>query len=115
MHKQLDKPQSDAVLSCPMCFTPICYDCQRHETYKTQFRAMFVSNVSVSYGEVLRYGATPTPKKGSQKQKQAQGGDVPTGYRPQDVYHPVRCQTCDCEVGVIDHEEIYHFFNVIAE
>lgn len=27
---------SDAVLNCPACFTVLCIDCQRHETYKHQ-------------------------------------------------------------------------------
>lgn len=29
---------SDAVLNCPSCMTLLCLDCQRHETYKTQYR-----------------------------------------------------------------------------
>ena len=57
-------PNSDAVLNCPACFTGekdvsqlncllmafisvLCLDCQRHEIYKTQYRAMFVINCTV--------------------------------------------------------------------
>lgn len=29
---------TDAVLNCPACMTLLCLDCQRHETYKTQYR-----------------------------------------------------------------------------
>ena len=37
----LTRPRrSDAVLSCPCCFTPLCYDCQRHDVYLSQYRAM---------------------------------------------------------------------------
>lgn len=36
--------RSDAILSCPGCFTTICVDCQRHEYIATQYRAMFVTN-----------------------------------------------------------------------
>jgi hypothetical protein len=32
------------MLSCPLCFTTVCIDCQQHELYETQFRAMFVMN-----------------------------------------------------------------------
>lgn len=35
--------QTDAILSCPSCFTTCCIDCQQHE-YKDQYRAMFVTN-----------------------------------------------------------------------
>ncbi len=35
---------SDAVLSCPLCFTTLCLDCQQHARYDNQFRAMFVIN-----------------------------------------------------------------------
>ena len=31
-------PSSDAVLNCPACMVLLCLDCQRHETYKTQYR-----------------------------------------------------------------------------
>lgn len=36
--------KSDALLSCPLCFTTLCIDCQQHAVYDNQFRAMFVMN-----------------------------------------------------------------------
>lgn len=36
--------RSDAILSCPLCFTTLCIDCQQHEKWENQFRAMFVMN-----------------------------------------------------------------------
>jgi hypothetical protein len=30
--------KTDAVLNCPSCMSLLCLDCQRHETYKTQYR-----------------------------------------------------------------------------
>merc|ERR1712013_957384 len=36
------KCKSDAMLNCPACLSTVCLDCQRHEKYKTQYRAMFV-------------------------------------------------------------------------
>ncbi|KAK2706029.1 hypothetical protein QYM36_016152 [Artemia franciscana] len=47
-------PNSDAVLNCPACFTLLCLDCQRHDIYETQYRAMFVSNCSVDESQVLK-------------------------------------------------------------
>lgn len=36
--------QSDAILSCPLCFTTVCVECQQHDVYENQFRAMFTLN-----------------------------------------------------------------------
>jgi len=47
--KLLKPRSSDAVLSCPCCFQIVCMDCQRHEQYSNQFRAMFVMNIGVSW------------------------------------------------------------------
>lgn len=50
------KPRdSDAVLSCPCCFQIVCMDCQQHERYTTQYRAMFVMGVAVRWDWTLRY------------------------------------------------------------
>lgn len=62
----------------------------RHEKYPNQFRAMFVTNCKVIKTE--RY----TPKNS--------GGES---------YFPVKCETCDTHVAMLDNEEVYHFFNVI--
>ena len=44
------KPRdSDAVLSCPCCFHILCMDCQKHDRYANQFRAMFVIDVKVDW------------------------------------------------------------------
>ncbi|KAI8909660.1 E2F-associated phosphoprotein-domain-containing protein, partial [Gorgonomyces haynaldii] len=75
------------ILCCPLCFTTVCRDCQEHEEYKNQFRAMFVENVRVLFDQVLKAESS--------------------------VYHPVRCLECECEIGVYQ-DEVYHFFHVIA-
>uniref|UniRef100_A0A673U7S6 E2F associated phosphoprotein n=1 Tax=Suricata suricatta TaxID=37032 RepID=A0A673U7S6_SURSU len=62
-HPQQPVPNSDAVLNCPACMTTLCLDCQRHESYKTQYRAMFVMNCSVNKEEVLRYKTPENRKK----------------------------------------------------
>lgn len=36
--------KSDAILSCPGCFTTVCIDCQRHERHENQFRALLTMN-----------------------------------------------------------------------
>jgi len=97
-------PNSDAVLNCPACFVVVCLDCQRHEIYKTQYRAMFVMNCSVKTDEVMK-----VPLKTKKKNKKSK---VLTN--PGDEFHPVRCDECRTEIGMYDKDEIYHFFNVVA-
>ncbi|XP_013781941.1 E2F-associated phosphoprotein-like [Limulus polyphemus] len=99
-------PNSDAVLNCPACMSLLCLDCQRHELYKTQYRAMFVTNCIVDNEQVLRYC--------HKKKKSSKRGGLPIDGSNSDVYHPVKCFVCNTEVAVIDKEEVYHFFNVLA-
>mmetsp|Transcript_40253 Transcript_40253/g.98891 ORF Transcript_40253/g.98891 Transcript_40253/m.98891 type:complete len:348 (+) Transcript_40253:2-1045(+) len=82
--------KTDAVLSCPCCFSIVCLDCQQHTKFKNQFRAMFVQNCSVDTQEELR-------------PNNDHAGAV----------HPVRCASCKAEVGVMDKEEVFHFYDVI--
>ncbi|KAJ8662233.1 hypothetical protein O0I10_001926 [Lichtheimia ornata] len=82
--------QTDAVLTCPMCFSPLSYNCQRHERYTNQYRAMFVTNCRIIKSE--RY-----KDKGSDE-----------------AFYPVHCSSCDTHVAMMDEEEVYHFFNIIA-
>ncbi len=84
-------PPSDAVLSCPACFGLICLDCQRHDNFTNQWRAMFAQNVRVLTEERLTVGA-----------------DAAAG----EWYHKVLCDYCEVDVGVRDQDEIYHFFDV---
>lgn len=98
------RPTSDALLDCPACMTTICVDCQRHERYPNQYRAMFVMNCSVDYSENLTY---PNFAKSSKKMKQS-------SEKAKEVYHPVYCNECRTQVAVYDEEEIYHFFNVLS-
>mmetsp|Transcript_8449 Transcript_8449/g.9288 ORF Transcript_8449/g.9288 Transcript_8449/m.9288 type:complete len:391 (-) Transcript_8449:28-1200(-) len=47
--KMLKPRTSDGILSCPCCFTIVCMDCQKHEKYSNQYRAMFVMNIGVDW------------------------------------------------------------------
>eukprot|EP00551_Chaetoceros_affinis_P011074 CAMPEP_0203664636 /NCGR_PEP_ID=MMETSP0090-20130426/2033_1 /ASSEMBLY_ACC=CAM_ASM_001088 /TAXON_ID=426623 /ORGANISM="Chaetoceros affinis, Strain CCMP159" /LENGTH=379 /DNA_ID=CAMNT_0050527969 /DNA_START=90 /DNA_END=1229 /DNA_ORIENTATION=- len=53
--KILKPRNSDGVLSCPCCFQIVCMDCQKHDKYSNQYRAMFVMNIGVDWN------ATVTP------------------------------------------------------
>lgn len=112
--------RSDAVLNCPACMTTLCLDCQRHEKYRTQYRAMFVMNCTVKREEVLRYKTQPDRKpRNKRKRKAAQTDTKPEDVKPEgmdadEVYHPVQCSECSTEVAVFDKEEVYHFFNILS-
>ncbi|XP_030639513.1 E2F-associated phosphoprotein [Chanos chanos] len=117
-------PNSDAVLNCPACMTTLCLDCQRHEKYRTQYRAMFVMNCTVKKEEILRYKKNNNKKqKNRHKRKGHQDSgstemDVtasgPAGMDEEETYHPVQCTECSTEVAVYDKDEVYHFFNILA-
>ncbi|XP_040915891.1 E2F-associated phosphoprotein [Toxotes jaculatrix] len=116
-------PNSDAVLNCPACMTTLCLDCQRHEKYRTQYRAMFVMNCTVKKDEVLRYKTQQERKQRNRKRRRGQKTEIPASEAPDpmpagmdtdEVYHPVQCSECSTEVAVFDKDEVYHFFNILA-
>ncbi|KAG7233447.1 hypothetical protein INR49_007015 [Caranx melampygus] len=116
-------PSSDAILNCPACMTTLCLDCQRHEKYRTQYRAMFVMNCTVKKEEVLRYKTQPEKKQRNRKRRRGQKAETteaeapdpaPAGMDADEVYHPVQCSECCTEVAVFDKDEVYHFFNILA-
>ncbi|KAJ1702071.1 hypothetical protein LUZ63_001850 [Rhynchospora breviuscula] len=115
VNKQRKSQTSDAVLSCPACFTTLCLDCQRHEKYVTQYRAMFVRNCTVKTDQILR--EEKKRKKPKRKRNTNAGPESGLSEPKEDargpIYRPVCCSVCSTEVGVLDDEEVYHFFDVI--
>jgi hypothetical protein len=113
--KLLKPRNSDAVLSCPCCFTIVCMDCQRHETLRNQFRAMFVMNITV--GEKLVYDnhskqLMTVVTTGSSALLDDDDDD---GDDQDEVYHSVHCLQCRTQVAALDmKEELYHFFGCLA-
>ncbi|XP_054758343.2 E2F-associated phosphoprotein-like [Lytechinus pictus] len=110
-------PKTDAILNCPACMTTLCIDCQRHELYTNQYRAMFVMNCCIVRSEQLRYPESKNKKKWRKKRRHEGGevdeedGGASTG---DELFHPVKCAICNTEVAVLDKQEIYHFFNVLS-
>ena len=51
LHSARNGRHSDALLSCPCCFTTVCVDCQQHATDSALFRAMFVQHCRLLEGE----------------------------------------------------------------
>ena len=92
-----------------------------------QFRAVTGINVTVDRNESLRFedisgggkkrskrGGTSGWSSGRQQEstRRRQGEDDAEGDRER--FHPVFCAECDHRVGVLDEEEVFHFFGVIA-
>lgn len=119
---------SDAQLSCPLCFTTVCLECQRHARYHTQFRAVHAMNVVVRDDETLSMSdisgqrikrPSKQTKSGARRNQHpfSRPSDAPRGKSRQgkeEIFHPVYCKECDHRVGVMDEEEVFHFFGVIA-
>ena len=55
--------------------------------------------------EVLKH--KPKQKKRKKSQSQNIGREF-------DIFNPVRCSSCNTEVGVYDKDEVFHFYNVLA-
>ncbi|KAK4798543.1 hypothetical protein SAY86_030869 [Trapa natans] len=105
---------TDAVLSCPACFTIICLECQRHETYVTQYRAIFVVNCKIKCEDVINQKIIARPGTGRGKRGRKTTEDrVEADAIICESFKHVCCSVCSTEVGVIDEEEVYHFYNVI--
>ncbi|KNC48303.1 E2F-associated phosphoprotein [Thecamonas trahens ATCC 50062] len=109
-------PANSPRLACPSCFTLLCVDCQQHERFPSQFRAMFV----LSAAEIVPHQRLAfAPSASSSRRMKAvtsQGTVVLEGGDPDQaaVYLPVRCGVCSADVGVFDSDEIFHFFNVVV-
>ncbi|XP_034698392.1 E2F-associated phosphoprotein-like isoform X4 [Vitis riparia] len=107
--KRKGRTTSDAVLSCPGCFTTLCLECQRHEKYVTQYRAIFVVNCNIKSEQVLPQRSIK-PKRG--KRGRESDKSVPVSVDGE-TFKPVHCGVCSTEVGAIDEDEVYHFFNIL--
>lgn len=70
---------------------------------------MFVMNCTVDQSETLEY-----PEQAPKKKKKKPQETAPQPLCTKDLFNPVRCSECKTVVGVIDKDEVYHFFNVLA-
>ncbi|KAJ4973861.1 hypothetical protein NE237_007035 [Protea cynaroides] len=102
---------SDAVLSCPACFTTLCLECQRHEKYVTQYRAIFVVNCKIKREEILRQANRRQGKGKNQKDS----GASEVGQAGGETFKPVCCLVCATEVGIIDEDEIHYDIQMVDE
>jgi hypothetical protein len=98
-------------LSCPCCFALLCTDCQRHARFKTQWRAMFVTDNCVVDAAAERLVPNPAAAGSSGG---GQFDDAPEADdEAAEAVLAVRCGNCGAQVAVLDSDEVYHFFGVI--
>eukprot|EP00012_Vannella_robusta_P009652 CAMPEP_0206205938 /NCGR_PEP_ID=MMETSP0166-20121206/14557_1 /ASSEMBLY_ACC=CAM_ASM_000260 /TAXON_ID=95228 /ORGANISM="Vannella robusta, Strain DIVA3 518/3/11/1/6" /LENGTH=177 /DNA_ID=CAMNT_0053626131 /DNA_START=49 /DNA_END=582 /DNA_ORIENTATION=+ len=117
-HKNISGAQersgTDAVLNCPSCFTLLCVDCQRHEIFSDQYRAMFVTNCKVNCYAQVTFKAKKKAKRNQKTKWERVEVDDSSAHAPDELYFPVTCAYCETEVAVYDCNEIYHFFNTVS-
>lgn len=100
---------TDAILNCPCCMTQLCLDCQRHQTYLTQYRAMFVHNCRVDTSNEV------TVKEKRKRRKLNRNRSEDENKQCDEKFYSLLCEICSAQVGAFDaNEQIYHFYNVIA-
>ena len=121
---------SDAVLSCPCCFNLVCMDCQRHERFHNQFRAMFVMGIEVDWEHrlvyddkahgLVRYEPQPNSTAAGSPASQIVAPDQhhPDAIVPiegETIYYVVSCASCHTMVAALDmNDEVYHFYDCLA-
>jgi E2F-associated phosphoprotein. len=124
------KPRySDAVLSCPCCLQIVCMDCQRHERYSNQYRAMFVMNIGVCWDAFVVPEMKPNEHDTRRKRvvsnqvsgsneisNQENASDQESDNEDDErVYYSVHCNNCMTEVAALDmRDEVYYFFGCVA-
>lgn len=81
----------------------------RHEKYVTQYRAVFVTNCKIGSDRVSQQN-NPKPRRTKRGRK---SGESEAGFIGGETPNKVSCSVCSTEVGIIDEDEVYHFFNVL--
>ena len=117
---------SDAVLSCPCCFTIVCMDCQRHVKYANQYRAMFVMNITIDWNTKYQHATSVSSTRSNNNNNNNNKNHASTlvavssDHRGMDdtvqnYYYSVHCAKCSTQVAALDMtDEVYHFFDCLA-
>lgn len=75
----------------------------------TQYRAVFVVNCKIGSDQVIHQKeARPRRAKSGRQSSEIEAN--PAGNQ---TFKQVCCLVCSTEIGVIDEDEVYHFFNVL--
>lgn len=120
----LKKPRnSDAIISCPACFSTLSMDTQRHYKYQNQYRAMFVMGITVDWQHQLKYDDKvaglvryyPTPSAPQGTQIVAPDNQAASSNSEDPIYYATFCANCRTLVAALDMtDEVYHFYDCLA-
>jgi hypothetical protein len=111
------KPRySDAQLQCPCCFQIVCMDCQRHERYLNQYRAMFVMGIVVDWNSKLIYDESQQALVAKPENPESLSSpEELTNHHVNGEYFAVLCASCRTQVAALDmEEEVYHFHGCLG-
>ena len=75
----------------------------------TQYRAVFVVNCKIENEILMQNSSRPTRRRRGTKES----GTSESHSSNIETFKQVCCSVCLTEVGVIDKDEVYHFFNVL--
>lgn len=110
------KPRySDAQLQCPCCFQIVCMDCQRHERYLNQYRAMFVMGIVVDWNNKLIYDESQQALVAKPEDPESMSSPEELTNHVDGEYFAVLCANCRTQVAALDmEEEVYHFHGCLG-
>eukprot|EP01012_Entosiphon_sulcatum_P003912 TRINITY_DN11414_c0_g1_i2.p1 TRINITY_DN11414_c0_g1~~TRINITY_DN11414_c0_g1_i2.p1 ORF type:complete len:227 (+),score=44.78 TRINITY_DN11414_c0_g1_i2:83-763(+) len=123
---------SDALLSCPCCFTAVCLDCVKLDDTANQWRAIEAINVNIDSTQPYLYQERRKPampgRRVTEEEEESSSDDEELGVEnktdalkpivatdgvpPEDVYYKVHCSICNVQVAYVDGNDIFHFWNV---
>ena len=106
--------QSDATLSCPGCFSAVCYECKRDPNAPNQWFAANVLHCTLGDPELVEM---PKPKR---RRRGKPGAAATTtalnatgrAWDSEELMRPIVCATCETEVGLQDRDGFYHLWGV---
>ncbi|EAA16607.1 putative protein-related [Plasmodium yoelii yoelii] len=106
----------DSSLCCCGCFTPVCYQSQRHEYYVNQYRSLFAVNVKINK-ETILYENEINITKSDNKIQQNECQDIKKQNKEKsETYNPVFCVNCNNHIAYFEIENsIFHFFDVLPD
>ncbi|SCL98077.1 E2F-associated phosphoprotein, putative [Plasmodium chabaudi chabaudi] len=101
----------DSSLCCCGCFTPVCYQSQRHEYYVNQYRSLFAVNVKINKETILYENEiNKTKSDNTFQQNECQNKEKA------ETYNPVFCVNCNNHIAYFEIENsIFHFFDVLPD
>ncbi|KAK8934875.1 hypothetical protein KSP39_PZI014682 [Platanthera zijinensis] len=108
---------SDAVLSCPACFTTLCFDCQRYSTVFSGSSSPELSSTRLVLVFLVSCFTVVTevgiPPRASDRQKK--GARQTPSHTSTDrlIINVVECHSCSTSLGVLSGREIFEFFFIM--